>query len=124
MKEHYLCCACARTFPPDDAIDGYNAGFKSGFLCPYCKANLTEQGQSDDFLHLKYGVPYALCMVLIFGVTNMEWIELPFTGSAMVDSVLSGLLLALIPTLLFLMVNRKALRGTRTLFTRRVDNRD
>lgn len=122
MPQYYLCAACQHRFLPEDAVDGFAHGFRSGFLCPHCKANLTEYGQSDDLLHLQYGVPYALVMVLIFGIANMELIELPFTDAAQTDAVLTGLLLAFIPTLVFLLVNHKTLTGTRTLYTRQVDN--
>lgn len=36
----YLCCACHKQFPSKSAIDGFGEGYKTGFLCPHCRANL------------------------------------------------------------------------------------
>ena len=44
----YECCYCHNTFPAKQAIDGYQQGYKVGFLCPDCGENIQaglEDGQ-------------------------------------------------------------------------------
>ena len=66
MKDHYLCSVCAKSFPIHEAKDGFKAGFKEGFLCPYCGTNLVEVGESDDLFNLDYRFSF---IALIFVLT-------------------------------------------------------
>lgn len=40
MKYH--CCVCKEIFRPEEAVDGYAEGYREGFLCPRCGANIKE----------------------------------------------------------------------------------
>ena len=39
---NYECCNCKGIFPVEDAIDGFEQGYKVGFLCPLCGCNLKD----------------------------------------------------------------------------------
>ncbi len=43
----YRCCNCNSEFRAKEAVDGYQDGYKVGFLCPNCRANITSDGKSD-----------------------------------------------------------------------------
>lgn len=38
----YECCSCKSIFPAEAAVDGFREGYRVGFLCPHCGANLVE----------------------------------------------------------------------------------
>ncbi len=40
MAIKYECCYCQGIFPAEEAVDGYNQGYKIGFLCPKCGENI------------------------------------------------------------------------------------
>lgn len=40
MSIKYECCYCKSIFPAEDSIDGYNQGYRIGFLCPKCGKNI------------------------------------------------------------------------------------
>ena len=48
----YECCHCLSQFEVSKAIDGFEHGYKSGFLCPNCKENIDENRESllKDFV--------------------------------------------------------------------------
>ena len=48
----YECCHCLSQFDVHKAIDGFERGYKSGFLCPNCKENIDENRESllKDFV--------------------------------------------------------------------------
>lgn len=120
MKEHYLCASCGQSFPTGDAVDGFAQGYRKGFLCPLCNANLEETGESDDILHLRFGLSYLVTMVLVIWLGQLESIQLPIGGNGYVNDVLTVALLAAVPTVAFLMVNWRALFESRTVFTRKI----
>ena len=39
---NYECCKCKGIFPVEDAIDGFDQGYKVGFLCPLCGCNIKD----------------------------------------------------------------------------------
>ncbi len=40
MVIKYECYYCKKTYPAEEVIDGYNQGYKVGFLCPKCGKNI------------------------------------------------------------------------------------
>ena len=40
MSIKYQCFYCERVFPADQSIDGYDQGYRVGFLCPKCGSNI------------------------------------------------------------------------------------
>lgn len=38
----YECCQCKKDFPSEAAIDGFKEGYRVGFLCPLCGANIQD----------------------------------------------------------------------------------
>ena len=40
MTLKYECYYCKKVFPAKDAIDGFEKGYKAGFLCPECGKNI------------------------------------------------------------------------------------
>ena len=67
----YRCCNCNFSFAVSEAIDGYIEGFKIGFLCPHCRANINElffEGKKRR-LHFESKKHKQWCSLLsIFGV--------------------------------------------------------
>lgn len=47
---NYQCCYCKEEFPPDEAIDGYNEGYKIGFLCPKCGMNIQDIPMNEEWI--------------------------------------------------------------------------
>jgi hypothetical protein len=122
VKEQYLCVSCGRSFPTREAVDGGDQGFRNGFLCPFCRANLSEAGESDDILHLRFGPVYYLAMILVFLVVIGEVVQIPVSSNSYINDFCTFILLSAIPTVPFLIVNRKSVFGTRTIYTRRIDS--
>ena len=122
--EEYQCAKCLRNFPVKRAIDGYSQGFKCGFLCPLCGANLVEAGQSDDIDHCEYGYRYALLVfivtsIVVRGGDYFPWQLHVFKYEA-ANEILLVFSLLLLPSLLFLKVNAKTIFGARLIFTRKL----
>ena len=46
MSLKYECFYCKCIFPAEDIVDGYNQGYKAGFICPECGQNI----QAKPFL--------------------------------------------------------------------------
>ncbi|MBY6220524.1 hypothetical protein [Marinobacter nauticus] len=122
MKEQYLCVSCERSFPTGEAVDGGDQGFRNGFLCPFCRANLSEAGESDDIRHLRFGPVYYLTMILVFWAVSSEGVQIPVSSNSYINDFCTFILLSAIPTVPFLIVNRKSVFGTRTIYTRRIDS--
>lgn len=59
----YICCYCSKLFNVKEAIDGYDHGFKKGFICPYCNKNIDESRESllKDFVLIVGSLFIALC---------------------------------------------------------------
>ncbi len=59
----YLCCYCSKTFDAYDAIDGYEHGYKKGFLCSHCNKNIDENRESllKDFVLIGLFLFIAMC---------------------------------------------------------------
>lgn len=59
----YSCCHCSKAFDVHDAIDGYEHGYKNGFLCPHCNENIDENRESllKDFVLIGLGLFIAMC---------------------------------------------------------------
>ncbi len=122
MKEKYLCVSCNRTFAVGDAVDGFGQGYRKGFLCPFCNANLRDAGESDDVLNLRFGIIYFLSMIIVFLVDRAEVFQVRITANAQINDLFTFILLIAIPTVPFLIVNWRSVFGTRTIYTRRIHN--
>lgn len=123
MKEKYRCAACRRTFATRDAVDGFDQGYRKGFLCPFCNANLKEAGESDEILNLRYGLVYFLAMTALIFIGGSGLFLIRFTENAHINELLTLALLFAVPTIPFLVVNRKSVFTPRTIYTRRIGNR-
>jgi len=84
LKEKYLCVSCNRTFAVGDAVDGFGQGYRKGFLCPFCNANLRDAGESDDVLNLRFGIIYFLSMIIVFLVDRAEVFQVRITANAQI----------------------------------------
>lgn len=118
MLDHYLCAKCRQTFAVTQAIDGYQQGYKTGFLCPHCNANLQEVGESDDVFHLRYGISYLALIALLGWLVDTSELSFNLTSSELGNSVLDFLIVLLVPTCVFVYINRGLLFSPRTVFTR------
>ncbi|CAI3932486.1 hypothetical protein EZ55_00582 [Alteromonas macleodii] len=98
----YCCCNCHIKFPCKDAIDGHNLGFNKGFLCPSCKANLTElfliggkkRLKFDSKAHEKWmsfsGLIGIVTFITMFVVTDGSWITFFVTLGVILSYFLCG----------------------------------
>jgi hypothetical protein len=120
MTEQYKCQVCMKLFPTSKAIDGYGEGCRKGFLCPHCKSNLTEAGESDDILHLEYGITYSVIMSLLVWLVSSERIAYSFVQSSLLNGLIVLLVVSAIPTFLFIIVNKDALFKPRVIYTRKI----
>lgn len=118
--EKYQCAKCLRNFPLQNAVDGYSQGFKRGFLCPLCGANLIEAGQSDDLGNLQYGYRYALLVFIIVRFSqHLPW-QLTTFDHPLANECLLILVLLLVPSWAFIKINAGKLFSARLVYTRRV----
>lgn len=62
----YECCACKGIFPAEKRIDGYEQGYRVGFLCPLCRANIQDNPFSGRTHHVfkKNGTAFGVLAVL------------------------------------------------------------
>ena len=98
----YCCCNCHIKFPCTDAVDGYKLGFNKGFLCPSCKANLTESFLSsgkkkvkfDSKAHEKWmsysGLVGIVTFITLFVVSDGSWITFFVTFGVILSYLLCG----------------------------------
>lgn len=107
MGAKYECYYCHEQFPVEERVDGFDRGYRVGFLCPHCgsniKDNLLVPGQRLDDCQKKW-------------LNRIFWLSVPFILSTFVDRnihildyeiSLSALLLGLFVTgalLIFLFV--------------------
>ncbi len=100
----YCCCNCNFTFPCKDAVDGYKQGFSKGFLCPYCKTNLTELFLSGGKKRLNYEskahekwmttsrLVGIVIFIIMFVISDDSWITFFLTLSVILTYLLCGYL--------------------------------
>ena len=98
----YCCCNCHIKFPCTDAVDGYKLGFNKGFLCPSCKANLTElflsggkkKVEFDSKAHEKWmslsGLVGIVTFITLFVVSDGSWITFFVTLGVIISYFLCG----------------------------------
>lgn len=70
----YECCVCKKVFPAEERIDGYAEGYRVGFLCPRCGANVQDNPFSGDsnFVFRKNGAAFRVLAVLgTFGLLRL-----------------------------------------------------
>ncbi|MCB1890420.1 MAG: hypothetical protein KDH20_22630 [Rhodocyclaceae bacterium] len=67
---NYQCCACRHEFPYSNAVDGFRQGFREGFLCPACGAQLEAPLGNAKALPGKGG---EVRMVLAAGLVITLW---------------------------------------------------
>jgi len=120
QREEYLCRVCNKRFPTSDAKDGYSLGFKEGFLCPFCNANLKEAGQSDDLDHLEYGYTFAVLTVIVFSISTRGWWILDWFENTLLNEIVSGFIFWLPILTIFTVINLDAFFGVRTVYTVKV----
>lgn len=118
----YRCTSCQAEFSTREAIDGFPLGYSRGFVCPYCRANLVEDGESDDILHLRWGVSYTMVMVVVLLCVNLEVVEIGVFGHDLWDGLATLVALGALPSAAFVWVNWRRLVGKRVVFTRRPRN--
>ncbi|SDW38431.1 hypothetical protein [Marinobacter mobilis] len=120
MSEKYLCASCGQLFPTGDAVDGFTQGYRKGFLCPFCHANLEEAGESDDIVHLRFGLAYMIALAVVVWLGQIDSFQLQIGKQGLINEILTVGVLAAVPTVPFLILNRKAVWGSRTVFTRNI----
>lgn len=64
----YECCACGQDFPTTSAVDGFAQGYRVGFLCPHCGANLQDNLIDTHRVIRKDKGAYALLGVAMLGM--------------------------------------------------------
>lgn len=75
----YRCCSCNAEFHLEDAVDGYDVGYKSGFLCPECGVNISSDRIADILAEEKLKgrrlFTFTLGLYVLghfFGVANLQ----------------------------------------------------
>ena len=118
--DQYRCRACHKDFLPSQAIDGFKQGFSQGFLCPYCRCNLIEAGESDDIIHLKYGLTYMAFMLILWLLVDQRYIAYTWPVSEFINDLVTMAAVMSLPTVLFVWVNRMVIFSSRVIYTRKV----
>ncbi len=69
----YECCQCKKDFPVEAAIDGFKEGYRVGFLCPLCGANV-QDNLTDTHRIYREGRGYiaALAFFGFVGITALR----------------------------------------------------
>lgn len=119
MKDHYLCSVCAKSFPIHEAKDGFKAGFKEGFLCPYCGTNLVEVGESDDLFNLDYSFSFIALICVLTWLVSEEIIAIQLIQHSLVNGLLNLVLVLSVPVVMFTYLNRDAFFKPRVVYTRK-----
>ena len=100
----YCCCNCHRKFPCNEAVDGYKLGSKKGFLCPFCKVNLTELFLSGSKKRMKFdskahekwvsfsGLVGIVTFIAMFVISEGSWITFFVTLGVIFSYLLCGYL--------------------------------
>ena len=100
----YCCCNCHSKFPCKEAVDGYKLGSKNGFLCPFCKANLTELFLSGGKKRLKFdskahekwvsfsGLVGIVTFIAMLVISEGSWITFFVTLGVILSYLLCGYL--------------------------------
>ena len=47
----YKCCLCDKKFNAVEAVDGFDQGYKVGFLCPKCGGNIQDKILSSKVIY-------------------------------------------------------------------------
>jgi glucan phosphoethanolaminetransferase (alkaline phosphatase superfamily) len=120
MAEKYQCTVCAKTFKTSEAVDGFAQGFKTGFLCPFCKCNLVESGDySSSLFNLRFGLRYAALMFLAFFAIHRDLNVLISSGVVSTKLIVLAGLMGLATAFLFY-INRAVLFKETIIYTKRV----
>ena len=127
--DRYRCQRCNKTFLTSEAIDGFKQGFTQGFLCPHCQCNLIEAGESNDILRLEYGFSYVILMLLLWLVVDQHYIAYTWPVADFINDLVTMAVAMCLPTLSFVLVNRKSLFSPRIIYTRKpilkiIDNKE
>lgn len=120
MTDKYECAVCAKTFKTTDAVDGFEQGYKVGFLCPFCKSNIMETGSySNSLSNLRFGLSYASVMLLAFLSIRNDLDGLIFSGEVSAKLIVLTALMTIATAGLFY-INREKLFKETILYTKRV----
>ena len=121
--DQYRCRACNKDFLPSQAIDGFKQGFTQGFLCPYCRSNLIEAGESDDIIHLEYGLSYMGLILLLWLLVDQQYIVYTWPVAEFINDLVTMAAIMSLPTLLFVWVNKRKLISSRIIYTSKVTSK-
>jgi hypothetical protein len=81
---NYLCYYCNHEFPAEDAVDGFNEGFKTGFLCPQCGKNIQDNPNKKEWVFSSrssekfYGFVVVYCFtawITLESITPNSWLH-------------------------------------------------
>ncbi len=78
MTKKYLCAQCLQKFAFDQAVDGFAQGYRVGFLCPYCQANLKEKNPDDTPKQQFFRLFFTLVLLFFIGIGVADQIEVFF----------------------------------------------
>jgi hypothetical protein len=90
----YECCICKVDFPCESAIDGYSQGYRVGFLCPHCGANLQDNlFDTHRMVRKGQGMYVALLLAMLFTNILFKALRPEWLGTVLIFSpvlVLAG----------------------------------
>lgn len=122
-KESYLCDACNRKFLCSRAVDGFKDGYDTGFLCPFCHTNLIQTYRSDDPENLEYGYTFLiLSAIYMYFVMDTEF-TFTLIDIAWLNELILVFSIYLVLSTPFILINRKLLFGSKTVFTKKYRKR-
>jgi hypothetical protein len=115
--------AVESAFPIKEAVDGYSKGFRKGFLCPHCRINLEETGDSNkDITNLRFGFTYLALCIFSYTIVNEGWVVLTLFRYEIANLIVTFLVVLGVPTIALLYINRKTYFGKTIIYTKRVVN--
>lgn len=95
----YQCYYCTKIFPASDAIDGYKEGYKTGFLCPHCNKNITDDLVSTETVYEDkktnkfvgfVGAVFIPSSFILPQLDNVTWVHYVIFGSALLLCFIYG----------------------------------
>lgn len=95
----YQCCYCKEEFPASEAIDGYDQGYKKGFLCPKCGKNILDDPMDEEwifssnsaklFFYILIGYSFLVFLFLEFMAPN-TWVHFAIVIGGLVPVLIYG----------------------------------